>query len=415
MLSACGCMGISWNLSRANVGALNVLLGALVSFPVTVPLCVFLWTCHLQPSRPTLPPSHSSPNSDLMLTSCWPLTRIFIFLQLVVLFCVLLKTHFFKCPHCDRYPSHRLCTQHQLGWGKCPSLSHSFCLCSWPYFVSHVLSYCCSFLLFLTLSFPSFAILSFPECLHVHEAGLHCLSPLTHDDTGMRGNGISSQAMISQTLPPHLMLLGQQTCLCMACLLSMTLLSVSVRPQSSVLWGREGELKKGHGPFFVTCVCSVHVWMLWLFCMLPILWKSFHLVDYFEWKYVSMSSMSVVWGSVWYCASSLLKMCSMGTHWSVCLSCVSISVCVKVVWCKCFVFHICVCPVCHCLNIWAKFMYFLYFPELHCFVYLYSCLAVGTRVVITTFLIFHCHLLHSFLHLLNLFFHSLFQLLTQNW
>lgn len=88
MLSACGCMGISLNLSRANVGALNVLLGALVSFPVTVPLCVFFWTCHLQPSRPTLPPSHSSPNSDLMLTSCWPLTRILIFLRLVVLFFV---------------------------------------------------------------------------------------------------------------------------------------------------------------------------------------------------------------------------------------------------------------------------------------------------------------------------------------
>lgn len=45
----------------------------------SVPLSVFLWTCHLQPSRPTLPPSHSSPNSDLMPASCWSLTHIFIF------------------------------------------------------------------------------------------------------------------------------------------------------------------------------------------------------------------------------------------------------------------------------------------------------------------------------------------------
>lgn len=69
----------SLSLSRLNVGALNVFLGAVFSFPVNLVLSVFLWTCHLQPSRPTLPPPHFSPNSDLMPTSCWPLTHILSF------------------------------------------------------------------------------------------------------------------------------------------------------------------------------------------------------------------------------------------------------------------------------------------------------------------------------------------------
>lgn len=95
---------------------------------------------------------------------------------------------------------------------------------------------------------PSF--LSLNVCMCMRLTSIAHLSLILHEDTGMRGSNTSLLEMIPQTLPQHLMLLGQQMCLCMACLLSMTLLSVSVRPQSSVLLGGGEGIKKRSQTFF---------------------------------------------------------------------------------------------------------------------------------------------------------------------
>lgn len=131
-------------------------------------------------------------------------------------------------------------------------------------------------------------------------------------------------------------------CLCMACLLSMTFLCVSVRPQSSVLWESS---RKGHRPFFVNCDLSVLLMYECCDCFACYLKRVSILWIILSEKYVSEVFVSVVWGSVWYCPSLYSKSvyCSMWTHYTLseCI-CVNISMCVKVVLCKCFVFHTCV-------------------------------------------------------------------------
>lgn len=172
----------SLSLFRANV---ECPFGSPVFIPCeSVPLSVFLWTCHLQPSRPTLPPSHSSPNSELMPTSCWPLTHIFIFFLFLAtsrafsLFLCSWKPHLFKCPLCDRYTSHRLCTQHPLGGGRWPSLSIAVSVCDHPPILYSSLAALFYFILLCPSLFSHPFFPCPPACLHVHEADFHRSSPL---------------------------------------------------------------------------------------------------------------------------------------------------------------------------------------------------------------------------------------------
>lgn len=275
-------MGSSLSLFRANV---ECPFGSPVFIPCeSVPLSVFLWTCHLQPSRPTLPPSHSSPNSELMPTSCWPLTHIFIFLFLFFansrafsfIFLCSWKPHLFKCPLCDQLPlTHRLCTQHPLGGGRWPSLSLSRCFCLWPspYFIFLFLSCCPSFLFFPLCPVPSFPIPSppalLPVCTCMRLTFIAHLPLCLHGDTGMRGR--SNTGFVGDDDSNAALALNAawptDMCSCTACIPRMTLNSLSLPPQWSVSRG----VKKATNLFLWTCVCSVHVWMLWLFCMSLIL------------------------------------------------------------------------------------------------------------------------------------------------
>lgn len=153
----------------------------------SVPLSVFLWTCHLQPSRPTLPPSHSSPNSDLMPTSCWPLTHIFyLFLRLVVhfvYFCALEIPTFLSVRSVTNTP-HTDCvlSTHWEGGGDPRSLSLSFAVSVCDH---HPILNPSSSLAALLFSFSHSIVSLFshpffpcpPACLHVHEADFHRSSP----------------------------------------------------------------------------------------------------------------------------------------------------------------------------------------------------------------------------------------------
>ena len=164
-------MGSSLSLFRANVGALDVLLGALFSFPVNLSLSL-CFSGHVICSLAVLLfllLLHSSPNSDLMPTSCWPLTHIFIFwfffLRLVVHFFFLFlcswKPHLLKC---DQNPSHRLCSQHPLGGGRWPSLSLLlFLSVTITLFYTPPLPLLLPFFSVVSLFFPS--LLSLPSCL----------------------------------------------------------------------------------------------------------------------------------------------------------------------------------------------------------------------------------------------------------
>lgn len=215
-------MGSSLSLFGANVGALNVLLGALFSFPVNLSLSL-CFSGHVICSLAVLLFLLLTPLRTL--TSCrphvdlWPTSLSFFSLRLVVhfsLFFVLLKTPpFFKCTLCDRYPSHRLCTQHPLGGGRWPLLSIAVSV-FWPsplLYISLPL-FQLFFSLSPTLSSTSLPILSSPpSCLSACARGwFHCHPPLClHGDTGMKGWSHAGSKEVTLTLHWHLTLLDQQT------------------------------------------------------------------------------------------------------------------------------------------------------------------------------------------------------------
>lgn len=220
----------SLSLLRVNVGALNVFLGAMFSSPVNLVLSVFLWTCHLQPSRPTLPPPHFSPNSDLMPTSCWPLTHILSFFFssfasgafIFISFLPLESPTFVSLPSVKNIPhTETVFFRHPLGGGGDP-LSFSLLLFVTLFCVHHSCLYSsfslAPFLFFSPLCpspyfpFPFFSPPYPPAWLHVHQTFIaHPLLHL-HGCTGRMGSTTTNLSKITA-----LKQLNQKTSLCMAC------------------------------------------------------------------------------------------------------------------------------------------------------------------------------------------------------
>lgn len=147
-----------------------------------------------------------------MLTSD-PHLYLFIFLRLVVHFSLFLcswKPHLFKCPLCDRYPSHRLCTQHPLGGGRWPSLSLAVSVCD-----HHPILYSFFSLAALLLSFSHsvFSLFSHPfsprppACLNKHEADFHRSSPPVfawrHWDEGQKQHWLVGDDDSNTALAPN--------------------------------------------------------------------------------------------------------------------------------------------------------------------------------------------------------------------
>lgn len=177
---------------------------------------VFLWTCHLQPSRPSLPPFHSSPNTDLMLTSCWPLTHIFIlyFLRLVV---HLLSNSALENltisnvrPVTDTPHTNCVLSTHWEGGGDPHSLSLILSVIITVFYIAdrlllHVFSN------FTNLSHPFFPWLS--ACLpvlHVHDADFHCSSPPVFARNHWNEGSDNHCMLETQTTHCHMMLHDQQ-------------------------------------------------------------------------------------------------------------------------------------------------------------------------------------------------------------
>ena len=194
----------------------------------------------------------------------------------------------------------RLCTQHPLGGGRWPSLSLSLAVsvCDHhPIFIFLSVSPPAPFfllffsLLYFLCRFPLFSHPFFPltSCLSACARGCLFIAHLPlclHEDTGMReqewrwlvGDDDSNAALAPNAARPTDIYIYIN--LCMACILTMSRQSVSVPLQWSVPWG----VKKASNLFLWTlpCVCSVHVWMLWLFCMSLVLCVNcVHLTGYF--------------------------------------------------------------------------------------------------------------------------------------
>lgn len=192
-------MGSTLSLFGANVGALNVLLGALFSFPVNLSLSL-CFSGHVICSLAVLLFLLLTPlrNSDLMPTSCWPLTHIFIFLffatsRAFLFIFVLLKTPPFLSVRSVTDTLHTDCvlSTHWEGGGDPCSLS---LFLSFDHHPSYIFLFpcCSSFFLFLPLCplplFPSFLPTLLPVCMCMRLISLSS-SPLLclHGDTGMKG------------------------------------------------------------------------------------------------------------------------------------------------------------------------------------------------------------------------------------
>ena len=199
MLSACGCMGRGLRLFRANVGALNVLLGTLSSFPVNLSLSL-CFSGHVICSLAALLFLLLTPLWTL--TSCrphvdlWPTSLSFIFLRLVVhfLYFFSLENPAFLSVHSVTNNPHTDCYSAPTGRGEVTlALSHCFCLCSSPYFVFPLL-FCCPSFIFShsVLSLFSHLFLSWPHWLHVHEGWISSLiSPCVCMNTLGWGAGVT--------------------------------------------------------------------------------------------------------------------------------------------------------------------------------------------------------------------------------
>lgn len=272
-------MRCSLILCRANVGALSVDLGALFIFPVNLSLSL-CFSGHVICSLAALLFLLLTPLRTL--TSCrphidlWPISLSFFFFFAAscafTLFSYFWKPHFFKCPLCDQFPSHRLCTQHPLGGGRWPSLSLTVSVCVHHPFIFFFLSCSLAALIFsishsvLSFFFPS--LLSLP-CLSACAWGWLSspISPCVCTETLGLGAGV--------------MLVCQRVRLrnCMHCCLTNRCVfarhaywpySLSLFLLSDLSYGG---VKKATNLFCELWHVSVHVWMLWLFCMSLILCK----------------------------------------------------------------------------------------------------------------------------------------------
>lgn len=108
---------------------------------------------------------------------------------------------------------------------------------------------------------------------------------------------------------------------------------------SSVIYLKGGLKKRPQTFFFVNCDCSVHVWMLWLFCVLLILCNL--CPSYFVWN---ICFQWVYEGQFWLCLSPCCKRaCCEFSNPSVWVyRCERLFV-FQLVKCKCFVASIYVC------------------------------------------------------------------------
>lgn len=256
---------------------LNVLLGALFSFPVNLSLSL-CFSGHVICSLAALLFLLLTPLRTL--TSCrphvdlWPTSlSLSFFLRLVVhflYFCALENPTFLSVrsvtdtPHTDCVLS-----THWEGGGDPRSLSLFLSVTITLFYIPLPLSLPL-FSIFPTLSFPSFPIpfppALLPVCMCMRLTFIAHLPLCLHGDTGTRGRSNTGLLeMTSQTLHWHLMLLDQQTRVRAWHAYWEWPYSLSRPPQWSVPRG----VKKATDLFLwtVTCVCSVHVWMLWLFCM----------------------------------------------------------------------------------------------------------------------------------------------------
>lgn len=241
-------MGSSLSLFGANVGALNVLLGALFSFPVNLSLSL-CFSGHVICSLAVLLFLLLTPLRTL--TSCrphvdlWPTSLSFFSLRLVVhfsLFFVLLKTPPFLSVRSVTSTLHTDCvlSTHWEGGGDPCSLSLFLSFDHHPLYIPLPLLQL-FFSLSPTLSSTSLPILSPPPpCLSACARGwFHCHPPPVfawrHRDVGLEscwleGDDDLNTALASNAAWPT------DIILCMACILSMTLQSVSV-PPLVYLWG----------------------------------------------------------------------------------------------------------------------------------------------------------------------------------
>lgn len=160
----------------------------------------------------------------------------FFFLQLVVhllYFCTLEKPTFLSVrsvtdsPHTDY-----ILSTHWEGGGDPRSLS-LFLSVFITLFIFFFLSCCPYFLYFPLCPFPLFPIPFFPAlpvCMCMRLIFIAHFALCLHGNTGMRGRS-NTGLLESKAQTLHVLLLDQQTCLCTACILRMTLQSVSVPPQ----------------------------------------------------------------------------------------------------------------------------------------------------------------------------------------
>lgn len=189
-----------------------------------------------------------------------------------LLFLTLENPTFLKCPLCDRYPSHRLCTQHPLGGGRWPSLSLTVSVC-----VHHPVLYSSSslaaLLCFPLLPFPPFPSLLFPAFLHVgmwtrlRSLLISHVFAWRHRDEGPLWDWTVGYKA-SNAASVHNVAWQTDMCLCMACILRMTTVCLCY---SSMICLKGGYRKATD--LFLWTVSAVHVWMLWSFCVSLILRK----------------------------------------------------------------------------------------------------------------------------------------------
>lgn len=263
-------MGSSLSLFRANVGALNVLLGALFSFPVDLSLSL-CFSGHVICSLAVLLFLLLTPLRTL--TSCrphvdlWPTSVFFFFLRLVVhflYFCALENPTFLSVRSVTNTP-HTDCvlSTHWDGGGDPRSLSLAVSVCD-----HHPI---------LSPFFPCP-----PACLHVHEADFHrSTPPCVCMETLGWGIGVTGLLMMTQILHWHIMLLGQQTYVFEWHAYWMTLQSVSVPPQWYVPWGVKkattlfGEIWLVFAQFMYEC-CGCFVCHRCVNCV--------HLMGYIVWN-----------------------------------------------------------------------------------------------------------------------------------